>query len=66
MTVVLVHTGLDALAWIAAALSLYWLTRVAAVKFPSLPARDWHYIAVLVFGAGIGAVFAWRRCHNRH
>src|SRR5580692_5724521 len=52
----LLHTGFDLLAWIAAALSLTWLTRGAGVQFPPSPAGDWHYIAVLVFGAGVGAV----------
>jgi prolipoprotein diacylglyceryltransferase len=56
MSATLVHTGFDALAWIAAALSHCWLTRLGAVKFPPMPPADWHYIAVLVFGAGIGAV----------
>jgi phosphatidylglycerol---prolipoprotein diacylglyceryl transferase len=51
-----VHTGFDALAWIAAALSYYLLARHAGVKFPPSPATDWHYFAMLVFGAGIGAV----------
>jgi prolipoprotein diacylglyceryltransferase len=55
MSAMLVHTGFDVLAWIAAALSYYWLTRRAAVKFPASPAANWHYIAVLIFGAGIGA-----------
>jgi prolipoprotein diacylglyceryltransferase len=26
------------------------------VKFPPFPVADWHYTAVLVFGAGVGAV----------
>jgi prolipoprotein diacylglyceryltransferase len=52
----LLHIGFDLLAWIAAALSLTWLTRGAGVQFPPSPAGDWHYIAVLVFGAGVGAV----------
>jgi phosphatidylglycerol:prolipoprotein diacylglycerol transferase len=56
MSATLVHAGFDALAWIAAALSYRWLTRGAAVKFPPLPVADWHYTAVLVFGAGVGAV----------
>jgi phosphatidylglycerol:prolipoprotein diacylglycerol transferase len=56
MSATLVHAGFDGLAWIAAALSYYWLTRRAAVKFPVSPSADRHYIAVLIFGAGIGAV----------
>jgi prolipoprotein diacylglyceryltransferase len=47
--------GFDAFAWIAAALSLHWLTRGAAVQFQPLPAADLYYIAVLLFGAGVGA-----------
>src|SRR6202044_652737 len=56
MSATLVHAGFDALAWIAAVLSYRWLTRSAAVKFPPFPVADWHYTAVLVFGAGVGAV----------
>jgi prolipoprotein diacylglyceryltransferase len=52
----LVHAGFDAFAWIAAALSLCWLTRGAAVQFPPLPAADLYYIAVLLLGAGVGAI----------
>jgi hypothetical protein len=55
MNSILIHTGLDVLAWIAAAFSYYWLARGAAVKFPASPGANWHYIAVLIFGAGIGA-----------
>jgi prolipoprotein diacylglyceryltransferase len=57
VTGALVHIGLDALAWTGAALSLYWLTRQTGVQFPPSPAGDWHYIAVLIFGAGIGALW---------
>jgi len=48
-----IHTLFDALAWIGAALSYYRLAR--AVKFPVLR-TDWRYAAVLVFGAGAGAI----------
>ena len=49
------HAVFDVLAWAAAALSLYWITRVPG-RFPASPAGDWRYIAVLLFGAGVGAV----------
>src|SRR5882672_534603 len=52
----LLHIAFDALAWVAAGLSLMWLTRFAHVRFPAAPTGDLTYIAVLVFGAGIGAV----------
>jgi prolipoprotein diacylglyceryltransferase len=45
----------DAIAWLAAGLSLLWLTRGACVRFPATPAGDIAYIAALVFGAGVGA-----------
>jgi prolipoprotein diacylglyceryltransferase len=56
MSATLFHAGFDALGWIGAALSYYWLTRSAAVKFPPFPAANWRYISVLVFGAGVGAL----------
>lgn len=47
------HTLFDVLAWLAAAVAVYWLSR-RGLQFPSqsfaLP-----YIAALVFGAGLGA-----------
>jgi phosphatidylglycerol:prolipoprotein diacylglycerol transferase len=49
------HAGFDVLAWAAAAASLYWVTR-APRRLPPSPASDWHYIGVLLFGAGVGAV----------
>jgi phosphatidylglycerol---prolipoprotein diacylglyceryl transferase len=51
----LLHALFDVLAWGAAAASLYWVTR-APGRFSAAPAGDWRYIAVLLFGAGIGAV----------
>jgi len=54
----LLHIIFDAAAWLAAGLSLYWLTRVTDVRFPAAPNRDLSYVAALVFGAGIGAVLA--------
>jgi prolipoprotein diacylglyceryltransferase len=56
MSATLTHAAFDALAWIAGALSYYWLTRLALVKFQPTPALDWRYIAILFFGAGVGAV----------
>src|ERR1700730_7184102 len=50
------HAIFDVIAWACAGLSIYWVTRRAGVCFPAAPASDWHYIAVLVFGAGVGAV----------
>jgi phosphatidylglycerol---prolipoprotein diacylglyceryl transferase len=50
------HAIFDVIAWACAGLSIYWVTRRAGVRFPASPASDWRYVAVLVFGAGIGAV----------
>src|SRR5437667_241660 len=50
-----VHVMVDAIAWLAAGLSLVWLTRCAHVRFPAAPAGDLTYVAVLMFGAGRGA-----------
>lgn len=48
------HTVFDIAAWCAAAIAMWWLSRVRGLQFPSqsfaLP-----YVAALVFGAGIGA-----------
>jgi prolipoprotein diacylglyceryltransferase len=52
----LLHIVFDAVAWVAAGLSLVWLTRFARVPFPPAPTRDLPYLAALIFGAGIGAV----------
>jgi phosphatidylglycerol:prolipoprotein diacylglycerol transferase len=49
------HAVFDVLAWAAAALSLYWITRLPG-RLPASPAGDWRYIAMLLFGAGVGAV----------
>lgn len=50
------HILFDVIAWAAAGLSAYWLTRRVGAQFPPSPAGDWHYLAVLICGAGIGAV----------
>jgi phosphatidylglycerol:prolipoprotein diacylglycerol transferase len=52
----LLHIVFDAVAWVAAGLSLVWLTRFARVPFPPAPTRDLPYLAALIFGAGTGAV----------
>jgi phosphatidylglycerol---prolipoprotein diacylglyceryl transferase len=52
----LVHIAFDALAWLAAGLSLFWLTKIAHVRFPAAPTGGLAYVAALVFGAGVGAV----------
>jgi prolipoprotein diacylglyceryltransferase len=54
----LLHIVLDAVAWVAAGLSLFWLARATDVRFPATPSRDLTYVAALVFGAGVGAVLA--------
>ena len=53
MSGIVLHVMFDAAAWLAAGLSLLWLKR--AVQFPPAPA-DLSYVAVLMFGAGLGAV----------
>ncbi len=52
----LIHIAFDAIAWLAAGLSLFWLTKSAHVRFPEAPTGDLGYVAALVFGAGVGAV----------
>jgi phosphatidylglycerol---prolipoprotein diacylglyceryl transferase len=55
MSGTVLHVGFDILAWMAAGLSFLWLTRRAGVRFPPSPSGDLTYVAVLVFGAGVGA-----------
>jgi len=50
------HAVFDVIAWAAAGLSLYWVTQLSGRQFPPVPANDWRYLAVLVFGAGAGAL----------
>ncbi len=50
------HIAFDAVAWLAAGLSLFWLTKCTNVRFPAAPTGDLTFIAALIFGAGIGAV----------
>jgi prolipoprotein diacylglyceryltransferase len=52
----LVHIAFDAMAWLAAGLSLFWLTKIAHVRFPAAPTGDLAYVAALAFGAGVGAI----------
>jgi len=56
MSGTLLHIAFDIVAWLAAGLSLLWLTRRAHVRFPPAPSGDLTYIAVLLLGAGLGAV----------
>jgi phosphatidylglycerol---prolipoprotein diacylglyceryl transferase len=56
MSGAVVHAVFDVIAWACAGLSIYWVTRRLGSLLPPSPAGDWHYIAVLVFGAGVGAV----------
>jgi prolipoprotein diacylglyceryltransferase len=51
----LLHIVFDAIAWLAAGLSVLWLIRGAHVRFRASPASNLAYIAALVFGAGVGA-----------
>jgi prolipoprotein diacylglyceryltransferase len=52
----ILHTAFDVIAWAAAGLSMYWVTRRSGRQFPVVPASDWRYVAALVFGAGVGAM----------
>lgn len=52
----LLHIAFDALAWLTAGLSLWWLTRCTNVRIPVSPVGDLGYAAFLIFGAGLGAV----------
>jgi prolipoprotein diacylglyceryltransferase len=55
MSGTILHAGFDALAWLAAGLSMFWLRRRAGPLFPASPAGEWSYFAVVALGAGIGA-----------
>ncbi|WP_426438454.1 prolipoprotein diacylglyceryl transferase [Bradyrhizobium genosp. P] len=48
------HTIFDIAAWCAAAVAMWWLSRVRGLQFPR-QSFELPYIAALVFGAGIGA-----------
>jgi phosphatidylglycerol:prolipoprotein diacylglycerol transferase len=48
------HAVFDIAAWCAAALAMWWLSRVRGLQFPR-QSFELPYIAALVFGAGIGA-----------
>ena len=53
---VLIHASFDVLAWLAAGAAGLWLMRSGRVTFPVPQPLRFSYIAVLIFGAGIGAV----------
>jgi len=48
------HAIFDVAAWLSAAAAGWWLSRLGGVSFPK-QSTEWPYIAVLVFGAGLGA-----------
>jgi prolipoprotein diacylglyceryltransferase len=48
------HVVFDIAAWLAAGGAAYWLSRVEHVRFPA-QSVELRYIAVLLFGAGLGA-----------
>ncbi|WP_050400799.1 prolipoprotein diacylglyceryl transferase [Bradyrhizobium embrapense] len=48
------HAIFDVAAWCAAAIAMWWLSRVRGLQFPR-QSFELTYIAALVFGAGIGA-----------
>ena len=54
MSGAVLHAIFDVIAWTAAALLIRWVTR--RNNFPLSPAGDWRYVAVLMLGAGMGAV----------
>jgi phosphatidylglycerol---prolipoprotein diacylglyceryl transferase len=51
-----IHAAFDVLAWAAAGAAALWLRRSDRVSFPVPPQLRFSYLAVLVFGAGVGAV----------
>jgi prolipoprotein diacylglyceryltransferase len=48
------HAIFDVAAWLSAAVAGWWLSRVRGVSFPK-QSTEWPYVAVLVFGAAVGA-----------
>jgi len=48
------HIVFDVAAWLAAAVAVWWLARVRHLEFPT-QSFALSYLAVLVFGAGLGA-----------
>jgi prolipoprotein diacylglyceryltransferase len=52
----LIHAGFDVLAWAAAGAAGLWLMRSGRIAFPVPQPLRFSYLAVLVFGAGLGAV----------
>jgi prolipoprotein diacylglyceryltransferase len=53
---VLIHAGFDVLAWLAAGAAGWWLMRSGRIVFPVPQPLRFSYLAVLIFGAGLGAV----------
>ena len=51
-----IHASFDVLAWIAAGVAAFWLSRTGRVSFPVPQPLRLTYLAALVFGAGVGAV----------
>jgi prolipoprotein diacylglyceryltransferase len=51
-----IHALFDVLAWVAAGAAGLWLMRSGRVAFPVPQPLRFAYLAVLVFGAGLGAV----------
>ncbi len=51
-----IHAGFDVLAWLAAGAAGLWLMRSGRVAFPIPQPLRLTYLAVLVVGAGLGAV----------
>ena len=54
MSGVVLHTAFDVLAWLAAGLAGFWLTRIEKIAFPAIT-TDMPYIAAVLLGAGLGA-----------
>ena len=54
MSGAVLHAIFDLAAWLAAFAAIWWLSRIRGIKFPS-QSFELPYIAVLVFGAGLGA-----------
>jgi hypothetical protein len=51
-----IHAGFDVLAWAAAGLSGLLLQRTERVTFPVPQPPRFSYLAVLIFGAALGAI----------
>src|SRR5882724_2651363 len=51
-----IHALFDVLAWVCAGAAGLWLMRSGRVSFPVPQPLRFSYLAVLIFGAGLGAV----------